>query len=60
MEEKANPWNYKITGLLLHSLSVIASHLVPFSVCAVILPCTDADQMEHSKMKGVTDKEGRK
>lgn len=60
-EEKAGSWNYKITSLLLHSLSVIASYLVPFSLCAVILPCTDADQMEDWKMKGATDEEeGRK
>lgn len=59
MEEKANPWK-KITSLLLHSVSVVASYVVPFSRCAVILPCTDADQMEHWKMKGLTDEEGRK
>ncbi len=60
--EKAGSWNYKITSLLLHSLSVIASYLVPFSFCAVILPCTDADQMEDWKMKGATDEkeEGKK
>lgn len=36
-------------------LSVIASYLVPSSLCAVILPSTDADQMESWKMKGATD-----
>lgn len=30
-EEKAGPWNYKITSLLLHSLSVMASYLVLFT-----------------------------
>lgn len=50
-----------ITSLLLPSLSVIASYLVPFSLCALILPGTDADQMEDWKMKGATDEEeGRK
>lgn len=39
----------------------MASYLVPFSLCAVILPCTDADQMEDWKMKGATgEEEGRK
>lgn len=40
----------------------MASYLVPFFLCAVILPCTDADQMEDWKMKGATGKkeEGRK
>lgn len=61
-EEKADPWNYKITTLLL-SFSVCHSLLsnAPHSLRAVILRCTDADQMEDWKMKGVTDeKEGRR
>lgn len=42
---EGNPWNYKIMSLLLHCLNVIASHLVPFSVWAVVLLYTDANQM---------------
>lgn len=57
MEEREGPWNYKITSLLLHFPSDIASYLVPLSLTAVIQPCADADQMEDWEMKGSTDEE---
>lgn len=37
--KKADPWNYKISSLLLHSLSFIASYLVPSSLCCDLTLC---------------------